>query len=277
MKKIFFAAILLFIFFPVLSFSQEGIRIHFINVGEGDALLIQAGDNNALVDTGNLLSGYGLVEYLEKNNVKKINYLIISHPHPDHIAGAFFILPKFQVDRVCDNGQALNEEDDMERWYKMLVRSGENYSVLKKGDKVKLGDVTLDILWPPDAETNAYNDNSLVIMLKYGKFRCLFTGDLSGDAENKLLASGPALRANILKVGHHGYRDATSSLFLDAVSPETAVISTGLSNRIGAPSEEVLNLLDTRQIKVYRTDRDDNIIIRLNKQNYYTIETRQEK
>lgn len=250
-----------FLFFPVLIFADGGLRIHFIDIGEGDAILIQHRNNNILIDAGNLLSGYKLAGYLEKNAVNKIDHLIVTHPHPDHIGGLFFILPKFQTGMVYDNGRPLDKNDDMQRWYGMLARARRNYSVLKKGDRLKFGSVVLDILWPQASGGSSCNDDSVVVKLKYGKFKCLFTGDLTAEAEGKILALGIDVKADILKVGHHGYRDATSPLFLKKVSPDAAVISAGPHNIIGAPSREVLDLLNRARIKIYRTDQDENIIV----------------
>lgn len=261
MKRSILLFILFFLFFPALIFADDGLRVHFLDVGEGDAILIQHRGHNVLIDAGNLLSGYKVAGYLEKNAVAKIDSLIVTHPHPDHIGGLFFILPKFETGMVYDNGRPLDKNDDMQRWYGMLVRDRSNYSVLKKGDRIKFGNAVLDILWPPAAGGLSCNDDSLVVKLRYGKFKCLFTGDLTAEAEKEMLASGLDVRADMLKVGHHGYRDATTALFLKKVSPNVAVISVGAANIIGAPSEEVLGLLNRGRIRIYRTDQDGDIVV----------------
>lgn len=261
--------IILFLGLANFACAQEEVKLHFINVGEGEAILIQANNENILIDTGSLLSGYKLLDYLCENKVKKIKYLIITHPHPDHISGVFFILPKIQVEELFDNGQLLNENDDLQRWYKQMARSKENYHILKKGDSLKLGQINLTVLWPAQAKGSSLNENSLVIMLNYKNFSCLFTADIDNTVEAQLLKDKANLKANILKISHHGYRDATTREFLEAVSPETAIISASPSSRIAAPSSGTLDLLKSQGIKVYRTDKDGDIEIIVQKNGKY--------
>lgn len=264
----------LFILFTNLGFAQDSLKLHFIDIGPGDVFLIQYQNNNLLIDTGPALSGRKLADYLTKNGVAEIKYLIITHPHPDHLGGIFFILPKFRVRQICDNGQPLWENRRLEWLYNVLVRSGKNYRALKKGDRLKLGDVDLVVLWPLEKQLgSSYNENSLVIKLNYNNFSCLFTGDLNHAGEKKLLKDRVNIRADILKVGHHGHMDATSRELLDAVSPKAAIISTDPKKKKRTPSPAILELLKRRNIKVYRTDKDGNIVISVDKNSHYTIET----
>ncbi len=272
------AIIFLPIFFAGFSFAQDSLKLHFINVKEGESFLIQAEDGNVLIDTGSLLSGYSLEGFLRKNGVSKIKYLIITHPHPDHASGIFFILPEFQIERIYDNGQALNEDNDIERWYRILVRGNKNYRALKKGDRLKLGDASLDVLWPAEPGSASYNENSLLIKLAFkNNFSCLFTGDIDSGVEKELLKKGLDLKADILKVSHHGYKDATSQEFLDAVLPESAIISAGPKDKLGPPSPSVLGLLNKRNIKIYRTDIDGSIVITVDAGGRYSIKGLKEK
>ena len=263
--------IILFLGLANFTSAQEEVKLHFINVGEGEAILIQAENENILIDTGGLLSGYKLLDYLEKNKVKKIKYLIITHPHPDHLSGVFFILPKIQVWGVYDNGQLLNENDDLQRWYKQLVRSKENYRILKKGDSLKLNRINLNVLWPDQAKDSSYNENSLVIMLSYNNFNCLLTADIDNLIEAQLLKDKANLKANILKISHHGYRDATSKEFLAAVAPQTAIISAGSNSKTETPSPNILDLLISQGIKIWRTDKDGDIEIVVQENGSYVI------
>jgi competence protein ComEC len=263
--------IILFLGLANFACAQEEVKLHFINVGEGEAILIQAKNENILIDTGSLLSGYKLLDYLCENKVKKIKYLIITHPHPDHISGVFFILPKIQVQEVYDNGQLLDENDDLQRWYKQMARSKENYHILKKGDSLKLGQINLTVLWPAQAKGSSLNENSLVIMLNYNNFSCLFTADINNIVEAQLLKDKANLKANILKISHHGYEDATTKEFLEAVSPETAIISASPSSRIAVPSSGTLDLLKSQGLKVYRTDKDGDIEIIVQENGNYVI------
>ncbi|HDY68939.1 MAG TPA: MBL fold metallo-hydrolase [Candidatus Scalindua sp.] len=266
--KRFWALVLLlltFPFFSTLASSDEAGRIHFINVGEGDSILLEIEGKSALIDTGNLISGPRLVKYLKGKGIEKLNYLILTHPHPDHIGGVFFILPALKVEKIYDNGQELDgvrKTCAIYRWYEDLVRKRKNYAVLISGDSLTLGSLTLEVLWPPRAPTSSdFNVFSLVIMVKGGGFSCLLTGDLTAPGERELLIREVNLKADVLKVGHHGAEDATSQEFLEAVSPGIAVISVDKDNFWGYPSARALERLKKAGVKVYRTDREGDIVL----------------
>ena len=252
-------------------FAAGALKINVINVGEGDAILIQTEGRSALIDTGGMLSGYQLVNFLKDNNLARLDYLILTHPDPDHIGGAFFIVPALEIGRIFDNGQDL-PDDDILRWYARLVRAKGTYRALKTGDVLRLGGTVLEVLWPDEANiTASFNANSLVIMLNYAGFRCLFTGDLNNAGEKILLEKARDLKADVLKVGHHGYLDATSPQFLAAVSPGYAVISVDAQQRKGMPSQQTLDLLKGKNIKTYRTDKNGNIAISVEKNGEFNI------
>lgn len=260
------------IFFAGTSFAQDPLTLHFVDVDEGEAFLIESERGNILIDTGNLLNGYGLLDYLRKNSVSRIDYLIITHLHPDHMTGIFFILPKFQIEKILDNGQALNEDNDIERWYGMLVRGRENYAVLKKGSRLQLGNTSLEVLWPAKPDYDSYNTNSLVIRLNYkDNFSCLFMSDADFSVEKALLTEGVRLKADVLKVSHHGYKDATSGKFLEIVSPQLAIISVGQKNKLGVPSSSVLELLKNNGTKIFRTDINGSIVMAVNSKGRYSV------
>lgn len=269
------ALFIIFLFSANLCLAEEVIRINFIDVGDtGDAIFIKTPNHNVLIDAGGLLYGQKMLEYLRANNVKKITYFIISHPHLDHMAGAFFIIPQFEIYEIFDNGQDLDDNEDAYRWYKKLVRTRGNYHILKANDILKIDGIVLEVLWPdkPNVSSSS-NANSLVIMLKYKNFRCLFTSDLNNIGEKRLLENAPGLKTNILKVAHHGYFDATSKEFLNAASPQYAIISVDVKNIRGAPSEATLNLLKEKGIKIYRTDKNGNIVIAVDENGRFKIRT----
>lgn len=254
------------------GFAQNPLTLHFVDVDDGEAFLIESESGNILIDTGNLLNGYGLSDYLRKNGISRIEYLIITHLHPDHMTGIFFILPKFQIEKILDSGQALNEDNDIERWYGMLVRGRENYAALKKGNRLQLGNICLEVLWPAKPDYDSYNANSLVIRLNYkDNFSCLFMSDADFSVEEVLLTEGARLNADVLKVGHHGYKDATSGKFLETVSPQLAIISLGSKNKLGAPSSLVLELLKNNGTKIFRTDINGSIVVAVNIKGRYSV------
>ena len=280
-KKVCFILFLAFFLCgsPILS-SAEDLKIHFIDVGEGESILIQTPQNNAiLIDTGNLITGFKLVEYLKKNNINKLEYLILTHADLDHIGGAFYILQAIDIIKVCDNGQNLFESkmtkhSDIYRWYEELIRMHSGYDVLNRGDSFELNEVGLEVLWPPvQLVSSSFNPNSIVLMLNYKDFRCLLTGDLTTSAEKKVINQEADLKADVLKVGHHGAGDASSNELIEAVSPKISIISVNKNNIRDYPSEDVLQRLKESQSKIYRTNINGNIIVSVNTKSEINILT----
>lgn len=265
MKKI----ILLWVFllFCPNCFSKDcGLKIHFIDTGEGDCILIQTREDSALIDAGNLLSGYKLADYLKKYKITALKHLVITHHHPDHFMGIFFIIPGLKIENFYDNGNILDNLNDSNlSAYEKIFRSQKNYHILKEGDTLQLGEVILEIIWPPDLKFSAdFNRNSLVIMLNYRDFRCLLAADIDKAAETELLKRRETLNADVLKVSHHGSDDATSQDFIKKVAPRFAIISVDKNNLRGYPSKKILDLLKENNITAYRTDECGSIIISAN-------------
>jgi len=257
-----------------LCFAQEDcIKIHFIDVGQGDAVLIQSQGKNALIDTGNILSGYKLVDYLKENNVRRINYLIITHHHYDHIMGTFFIMPKFTVEKTYDNGYNLVELDDpILSSFEKIFRLEEEYRALKKGDIIELGGLRLEIIWPEDKPLSGdLNYGSLVIMLSSKNFSCLLAGDINNATEAELIKKRANLRADILKIAHHGAGGSTSEDFLKEVKPKLATISVDNNSQSSYPTESILALLKAKNITTYRTDINGSIVIKVDNKGDFTL------
>jgi len=281
-KKVILAIGFLILHAIFVFASDSLLEIHFIDAGEGDSILIKApSGKTALVDAGNFITGLEVVQYLKKNNIYDLDYLIFTHPHLDHIGGAFFVLPMIGAGNIYDNGEDLSKiakSEDVYRWYGDLVRKSSNYSILKAEDSLLLGEVELKVLWPnrPFISSN-FNVNSLVIMVKYKAFRCLLTGDLTIPGEEELLKNKSYLEADILKVGHHGCDDAGSEEFLKAISPKISVISVDRDNIRGYPFPELLMRLEKLETRIYRTDQDGDIVIRVGEKGEITVETNREE
>ena len=270
MKKLLLTGVLLSaLFFPVAGEEITALEFHFIDVGYGDAILLRVPDGgDFLIDTGYPRAREKLFSYLKQQGVGELEYLIVTHPHPDHLGNAAAAAKEFGARQLRDNGQRIDRFDPIltrERAgeYRREFRGDDNYSVLKAGDSIDAGELVLDVLWPPvPASSDDWNTNSLVLMVRYGEFRALLAGDLNIPGERMLLAGdGPDLRADLLKLGHHGAGDASSPEFVRAVSPEVAVVSVG-PNPWGYPDEEMLGRLEDAGIRLYRTDRDGDIVLR---------------
>ncbi len=253
-------ALLLLILLVFISHSK-GLRVYFLDVGEGESILIVGPSGKAtLIDTGNLITGYRVLKFLRSKGINEVERLIVTPPHPDHMGGVFVLLQSFKVKRWYDNGQPLEEApcEDLYRWYGEIFRSG-NYSVLKAGDRWEEDGAIYEVL-SPKRLTGDWNANSLVIKLTYGKVRFLFMGDANVRAEKELVESGEDLKSDILKVGHHGAGDALSEEFLKRVKPRYAVISINRNNIRGYPSKGKVELLKEYGVKLYTTYRRGTVV-----------------
>ena len=243
---------------PAAAANTDEMKVHFIDVGQGDATLITCGGHAMLIDSGDDSKGTAIQNYLKKQNIKKLDYLILTHPDADHIGGAPVIITKFEIDKVFVS----NYEKDT-KTYQKLIQALDNkrlkYSTPSVGMQYSLGTATITILAPNDTYDNP-NDASIACIVQNGNNRFLFTGDAGEDAEKDILDNGMNISADVYHVGHHGSRYSTSKEFFDAVKPSYAVISCGEDNSYGHPHAATLNTLRMNGVKVYRTDEEGTII-----------------
>ena len=247
---------------PVITSAAPGkvdeMQVHFIDVGQGDSTLITCGNHSMLIDAGDDSKGTAIQNYLQKQKVEKLDYLVLTHPDADHIGGAPVIITKFNIDKVFMS----NYEKD-NKTYQKLIQALDNkrlkHSTPKVGTQYSLGTATVTILAPNDKYDNP-NDSSIALLIQNGDNTFLFTGDAGEDAENDILNNKIDISVDVYKVGHHGSRYSTSKDFFKAVNPTYAVISCGENNSYGHPHAETLNTLRTNGVKVYRTDEDGTII-----------------
>lgn len=188
------------------------MEVHFIDVGQGDSTLITCEGHAMLIDTGEATKGTAIQNYLQKQKIDKLDYLILTHPDSDHIGGAPVIITKFQIDKVFTS----NYEKD-NKTYMKLIQALDNkrlkQTTPKVGTKYSLGTAEFTILAPNNTYRNP-NDASIALLLQNGKNRFLFTGDAEEDAEQDILENGLDISADVYKAGHHGSRTATSENFL---------------------------------------------------------------
>ena len=234
------------------------MEVHFIDVGQGDSTLITCDGHAMLIDAGDYSKGTAIQNYLQKQKVTKLDYLILTHPDSDHIGGAPVIITKFEIDKVFVS----NYEKDNKTYLK-LIQALDNkrlkYTTPKVGTQYTLGTAKITIL-APNGEYDNPNDASVALMIQNGENKFLFTGDAGEDAERDMLGTDIGLSADVLKAGHHGSRTSTSGTFFEAVSPSCAVISCGEDNSYGHPHAETLNTFRMNGVKVYRTDEDGTIV-----------------
>lgn len=242
-----------------VSDVKDGIlEVHYIDVGQGDCTLIKCGDKSMLIDAGDNDKGTLIQNYLQKQGISRLDYVIATHPDSDHIGSMDVILYKFPCDTVI-----MTDVKRDTRTYRDVIKVIEDkqYKVTRPqvGDVYKLGDAEFTIL-APVSEYKDVNNTSIGIRLTYGNNSFVFTGDGEGQAEKDILTNGMNLDCDVYKVAHHGSKDSTSKEFLNAMSPAYAVISCGADNSYGHPHSRVLKELSYRGIEVFRTDEDGTVI-----------------
>lgn len=283
MKKIIVAlSIALTTILPTICKANKSdeLQIIVVDVGSADAMVLYQPDScSMLIDAGEFFDADRVVNILNELGVKSLDMVIISHPHIDHFGGIFNILPKFSVTKFFDNGYEWERNAQFDEYKKL--RNLQPYRKLTYGDKVQCGNVKINVLNHPlyqEPVTNV-NDTSLVIMISYEDFRLIHMADLELGGEKKLMEANHDLNANIIKIGHHGMKDATSKALLTKVSPDYAIISSSgeCSDTFGcSPDESVLNRLADSDIPYSRTDRDGDIKIIVN-QDGFNIRSSPEK
>lgn len=235
------------------------LEVHFLDVGQGDATLIACDGHYMLIDAGNNDKGTLVQSYLEQQGVETLDYVIGTHPDADHIGGLDVILYKFDCGTVI-----LPEVENDTRTYEDVIRVLEekDYPVTAPvvGDTYTLGGASFTIIAPNGDYGDDLNDWSVGILLQNGENRFLFTGDAGEQAEQDILANGIDISADVYKASHHGSDTASLEAFIQAVSPEYAVISVGEGNQYGHPHAEVLNRFREAGIEVFRTDEQGTIV-----------------
>jgi beta-lactamase superfamily II metal-dependent hydrolase len=244
--------------------ASTRLRITFLGIGQGDAALLETGDGHAsMIDTGPPEGIAALRSALASHGIRRLDWLMLSHPHLDHIGGAQAVLDEVQVARVIDPAFP-HPIATYEHLLDRIRQLGITFTRGERGGSVDLGrDVHLEIFEPHDPflanSRSDVNANSLVVRLHTGSVRVLFAGDAERETESRLLADQPDVRAEVLKVAHHGSRYASGAAFLDAVAPRYAVISCGVGNDYGHPHEQTLQALAARHIEVHRTDLEGDV------------------
>jgi len=262
---------------PVSEISQglveltpgNTLQVHFIDVGQGDAIFILSPDGTTVIlDGGD--TDTGVLQYLQSNGVQHIDLMIASHPHSDHIGGLVQVLRALPVRKVITNGQ-MHTTSIYERFLDAIVAAKAEYVEVQRGNIITEGNLVFDVLHPASNIGNNLNNNSLVLRLAWGNTSFLFAGDAEKEAEASMLASGLTIGSDILKIAHHGSQSSSSPAFLAQVKPKVAIYSAGRSNQYGNPQPETLAALASIGAQVYGTDENGTIIV-ISDGNEYKIE-----
>lgn len=242
--------------FEVLN---SNLKVHYIDVGQGDSTLVQVDNKNMLIDAGPGTEKEKIINYLKEVGVSKLDYVIATHPHEDHIGNMAYIIDGFEIGEFIAP-KATSTTKTFENMIKSLQAKNLQIKVPNVGDKISLGAAQLVILAPNSNNYENLNNYSIVAKLKYGNRSFIFTGDEEDISEGEILAKQLDLSADVLKVGHHGSKRSTTEQFLKAIKPKYAVISVGKDNNYGHPDKEVLYKLKNNNTDIFRTDEQGTIV-----------------
>jgi len=239
---------------------SEKLTIHFIDVGQADAILVQLpNEESILIDAGNNDDGQMVVDYINQLKIDRIDYLIGTHPHEDHIGGLDNVINNFETGKVYM--PQVNHTTETYRELLTAIKAKGKKSVTAQAGKELINTDELEVkLLGPVKEHDELNNWSVVTKIKYGNNSFLFTGDMESEAEKDILNAGFNLESDLLKVAHHGSSSSTTQSFLEAVKPKYGIISVGSDNDYGHPSSFTLQRLKDYGVKIYRTDKQGTII-----------------
>lgn len=255
--------------------SNNEVKIEVLDIGQGDASLIYTKDEVIMIDTGDVDERDRLEKLLKERNISTIDKLIITHPHADHIGGAYVVFKNVNVKEVYDNGDATTSKT-YQTYLKNIKQKNIAYHQLKAGDTVDFGDgVSFKVFSPTEKmikNDDDLNNNSIVGQLRYKDFTMLFTGDSERDAEQNMVKSyGDELQSDVLKSPHHGSRTSSSDDYLKTVKAKDVIISLAADNEYGHPHKQTLDRYKKYNMNVYRTDQDGTITITTDGSDDYTI------
>ncbi|WP_177220626.1 MBL fold metallo-hydrolase [Halolactibacillus miurensis] len=250
--------------------ASGNMTVHFIDVGQGDSILIETASGNVLVDAGNW-NGRAVIDYLNRRGVTHLDLMIATHSDADHIGQMPLILDALTVDEVWMNGVESTSKT-FENTINLIMEKDIVYYEPEVGDGIDFGDVAIDVLGPI-TKTNDANKDSIVTKVTHGTIDILLTGDAGIKEEATMINQfGTGLQSEILKLGHHGSNTSTSAAFLETVKPEAVIISASEKNSYGHPHEEVVARLIKAGVDVYQTSQHGDVVFQSDGQKLKLIE-----
>ena len=242
---------------------QGTLIVTMIDVGQGDSFLLEQNGTYGLIDCGTSSGGKAVVEYLQEKGITKLQYVFGTHPHDDHEGGMAYVIQNVNVGKIIL--PQIKEEHAQTTWYKKLIKvikdGGYKLEYVELGNVYTLGKAQIKVIGPISDPKDDKNNYSTVLKVSFGENDIIFTGDAEVPVERDILKSGQDVDAEILKVGHHGSDTSSSEEWLDAISPEYALISCELDNKHEHPIKEIMQRLEERDIIVYRTDECGTVVV----------------
>ena len=237
-----------------INIDSNQLNIFYFNVGQADCTLITINNKNMLIDSGQDSDGEYIVEFLEEKNIKKLDYFIITHGDIDHSGGAKDIINSIDIENIFMPQGIIESEEEYQEIKELAEKQKIQMPKVEVDQEFALDVASFEVISVKNNIDCEPNDSSIVIRLNYLNTNYLFMGDASSEVEKELIKKYPELKADVLKVSHHGSSTGTCSEFLDVVRPKVALISCGKNNRYNHPNEDVLLRLKDYGVKIYRSD-----------------------
>ena len=247
---------------PEMANPSGELTLTMIDVGQADSFLLVQDGKTMLVDCGTRSTGEDVVKYLNEQGITRLDYVIGTHPHDDHMGGMYDVITNFEIGKIIMPEVEVGKVTT--NWYVKLMQEikqgAYELEYAKLGAVYDLGEANFKIIGPIENDESNLNNYSIVLKVTFGDMDVIMTGDAETKVERDIIDSGEALDAEILKVGHHGSDTSSSDEFLDAVSPIYALISAKVGNKYEHPIKSTMQKLEKRKIEVYRTDENGTVV-----------------
>lgn len=240
----------------------DTLQVHYIDVGQGDCQLVVSSTETVLIDCGEREYYERVIDYIKNLGISRLDYVVVSHPHTDHMGGMSYILDEFDIGMVIMpkiKDSVMPTTNAFQRMLKSIDEKKIKVEYAEAGKSYGIGGAMMTVLSPVN-DYSDLNNYSAAVRVVHGENTFLFTGDIEKKAEADILSSGADVSATVLKAAHHGSSSSSHKAFIDAVDPEYVVIGVGAGNDYGHPHKETLKWIEERDIKLYRTDLNGNVI-----------------
>jgi len=257
-----------------VSLEAGQVMVSFIDVGQGDATLVRTATHAVLIDGGEQRNSRAVLDYLRHAGVTRLDYVVATHPHYDHIGGLIPVIAQLEIGRLLKPNVSHPDNTQAYQRFIQAIYNNDVYVVYSYlGYRLQAGLIDMVVVAPTGEEWRQLNNHSIALHKTHGQISFLFTADAEVDSERRMLDGELDISANVLRVGHHGSRTSTSYEFLQAVDPAFAVISLGANNRHGHPHREVMDRLQAQGAKIMRTDEMGTIRMITNGQTIELVNT----
>lgn len=239
--------------------GTNNLKVTIIDVGQGDSILITTPKNSfILIDAGPQNESKKFFDFIESSRINEFNTVIATHPHEDHIGNMSDLISKYPVRNIY-MPKVVTNTPVFKKLMEAIEKRNLSIKEAKAGIKFNIDDVNFEFIAPVSKKYSNLNNYSAVLKITYNNVSFLLMGDAEKISEKEILESGINVKADVIKIGHHGSSSSSSKNFIKAVSPQYAVISCGLNNDFGHPHKETLKLLNSFNIKLYRTDKNGTV------------------